>query len=322
VVEAAFEEVPGIEAESESESGIEAEAEDQPEAEEAGVEAAGAGEAEVPQSTLAAILSDDPVIADVLKKKTDTVGLSPKDMEFLQLATDRRKKNKRRRLSPDPVVAPYQDVRRFSARLLGDVRNEEVMLALGAALSDPDKEVVRIAADSLTHFDGKAVGRADEVAGNIIEALAKTDPETRIFLIRALGKIGGEEVVDNLMTLTRDLDSYLVAEAVNALDALGVRDPDLAVLLDDNAPRVRLAVAKMLAGLGDDADVEKLAEFAVAHDGFHRREAGRLLRQVNREKANSCLLAILADESRKVEWQAAIEALEEINAQEKNVPVA
>jgi len=324
VVEAAFEDVPGIEseAEAESESGIEAEAEDQPGAEESGVEAAGAGEAEVPQSTLAAILSDDPVIADVLKKKTDTVGLSPKDMEFLQLATDRRKKNKRRRLSPDPVVAPYQDVRRFSARLLGDVRNEEVMLALGAALSDPDKEVVRIAADSLTHFDGKAVGRADEVAGNIIEALAKTDPETRIFLIRALGKIGGEEVVDNLMTLTRDLDSYLVAEAVNALDALGVRDPDLAVLLDDNAPRVRLAVAKMLAGLGDDADVEKLAEFAVAHDGFHRREAGRLLRQVNREKANSCLLAILADESRKVEWQAAIEALEEINAQEKNVPVA
>ncbi len=279
-------------------------------------------EPDIPQSTLAAILSDDPVIAEVLKKKTETVGLSPQDMEFLQIATDRKKKNERRRLSPDPVVAPYQDVRRFAARLLGDVRRSEVMQALGEALSDPDKEVVRIAADSLTHFEGKGSDEAEAVTKNIIAALAITDPETRVFLIRALGRMGGEDAVETLRALTQDLDSYIVAEAVEALDFLGRGDPDLAALLDDNAPRVRLAAARMIAGLQDDAFIGDLVDFSLAHDGYHRREGGRLLRRVNPEAANAQLLAILKDASRKIEWLSVIETLEEINVQKDSISVA
>ncbi|HHK74148.1 MAG TPA: hypothetical protein ENJ57_03165, partial [Rhizobiales bacterium] len=321
-VEAAFEEVPDL---PESDEEAETEAEGGSEEEQADPEPDGASEAEVkaeaPQSTLAAILSDDPIIADVLKKKTDTVGLSPRDMEFLQLATE-RKKIRRRRVSPDPVVAPYQDVRRFAARLLGDIHNQDVMRALGTALGDPDKEVVRIAADSLTRFQGVEQGEGDQVTQDILEALDRTDPETRIFLIRALGAVGGEKSADVLMTFTQDLDSYLVAEAVSALDCLGVRDPDLAVLLEDDTPRVRLATARMVARMDCEECFEKLARFAISHDGFHRREAGRLLRRLNPQKANAYLLKVLEDESKKMEWQSAIEALEEINKQDDNLPVA
>ncbi len=297
--------------------------EPEPEAEsEAEEDAPEEAEPEVPQSTLAAILSDDPVIAEVLKKKTETVGLSPQDMEFLQIATDRKKKNERRRLSPDPVVAPYQDVRRFAARLLGDVRRSEVMQALGEALGDPDKEVVRIAADSLAHFEGKGSDEADAVAKNIIAALANTDPETRVFLIRALGRMGGEDAAETLRALTQDLDSHIVAEALGALDFLGKGDPEFAALLDDNTPRVRLAAARMIAGLQDDAFIAELVDFSLAHDGYHRREGGRLLRRVNPEAANAHLLAVLKDTNRKIEWLSVIEALEEINVQEDSVSVA
>ncbi len=282
-------------------------------AEEDAEEDAEAAEPVAPQSTLAAILSDDPIISDVLKKKTRTVGLTPQDMEFLQLANDRSKKDKRRRLSPDPVVAPYQDVRRFAARLLGNICNDEVMQALGRALGDPDREVVRIAADSLAQFEKSAGGDDEQLRQAIIAALKGGDSGTRVFLIRTLGCIGGDAVVPVLEKLLDDMDTHIVAEAINALEMLGQGSADFDKMLDDEAPRIRLAAARMIASRQDEGVVEKLAEFSLGFDGYHRRDGARLLRRVNRRGANSYLLGVLDDETRKIEWQAVLEILEEIN---------
>ncbi len=276
-------------------------------------EDAGEEESVAPQSTLAAILSDDPVIADVLKKKTQSVGLAPQDMEFLQLAHDRSRKDKRRRLSPDPVVAPYQDVRRFAARLLGNIGNDDVVRALGEALGDSDREVVRIAADSLAQFENPDSSDNRQLRQDIIAALEGGDSETRVFLIRILGRIGGEEAVQVLEALLNDMDSHIVAEAINALAVLGHGDVDFDEMLNDEVPRIRLAAARLIASCQDEGRVEKLAEFSLGFDGCHRREGARLLRRVDRRGANSYLLGVLDDEARKVEWQAVLEILEEIN---------
>lgn len=274
-----------------------------------------------PNSTLAAILSDDPIIAEVLRKKSASVGLSPKDMEFLQLAQDQIKEPRRRNVSVEPMMAPHQDVRRFAARLLGDVGQPEAIEALADALGDADQHVVRNAAESLC-CAGKDMGDMSAASAAVIQAVdSSKDEETRIFLIRALGRLGGVEAADKLKAFTQDLNSFICAEALKSLHHMGEAPQDLDALLQDKAPRVRLAAARLIARTGGSDFVDELAEFTLAHDGYHRRHGGVLLRRAGAQAANAYLLAVLGDESRKMEWQAVIEALEVINTPLQNKAV-
>ena len=59
--------------------------------------------------------------------------------------------------------------------------------------------------------------------------------------------------------------------------------------------------------------LDRLVEFAFTREGSHRREAARLLRNVDPEVASDRFLAVLGDERRRRVWQVAIEALEELN---------
>jgi HEAT repeat protein len=108
-----------------------------------------------------------------------------------------------------------------------------------------------------------------------------------------------------------DADGFVRAESVRALAALGA---DAATRpLDDPEPGVRLAAAEAVAKSGAADAVDRLVGFAYADDGQHRREAARLLRDLDRTAATARFVAALEDRDRLRLAPIAIEALEELN---------
>ena len=83
--------------------------------------------------------------------------------------------------------------------------------------------------------------------------------------------------------------------------------------MKDPDPGVRLAAARAVADKGGSGTLEKLVDFAFAFEGYHRQEAGRLLRGVDAAAANARFLDVLGDPDRTRTWQVAIEALAELN---------
>ncbi|MCH8038153.1 MAG: hypothetical protein IIC53_13690, partial [Proteobacteria bacterium] len=84
-------------------------------------------------------------------------------------------------------------------------------------------------------------------------------------------------------------------------------------LLGDPEANVRLAAAQAVAEAGGPDAVARLADFAFAFEGTHRRVAGRLLRRLDVAAANARFLEALGDRDRMRFWPVAIEALEELN---------
>jgi hypothetical protein len=56
-----------------------------------------------------------------------------------------------------------------------------------------------------------------------------------------------------------------------------------------------------------------LGDFAFGFEGYHRRQAGRLLRRLDRSAANDRFLKALADPDRLRQRPVAIAVLEELN---------
>jgi hypothetical protein len=94
---------------------------------------------------------------------------------------------------------------------------------------------------------------------------------------------------------------------------LGEAGPEAAALLDAGDPGVRSAAARAVADAPDAVD--RLVDFAFAFEGFHAREVGRLLIQINVSTAAKRFLEVLRDSERIRTWPVAIEALEELYAE-------
>jgi HEAT repeat protein len=95
---------------------------------------------------------------------------------------------------------------------------------------------------------------------------------------------------------------------------MGVEIMKIDQLIDDEERSVRLAAAEALVTFEGDAALERIIDFAFANEGYHRLEAGQLLRQIGAVKANPPLIAVIEDENRRREWQVAIEVLGTINS--------
>ncbi len=278
------------------------------------------GDGVFPASTLDAILSDEPVIKEALDRKSSGPGLSPQDMDFLQLARDQR--IRRRKLPPEPEVAPHQDVRFFAAQVLGDVVRTDVAEALAATLAgETGRDLLHAAATSLANLAGRLEADPGPVGEALLANVDMPDSDIRLEVIRALGGFGGGDAEDKLMELARNGDDHIRAQAIYSLGRRGAAGPDLAVFLGDAAANVRLATARVLAA-ARAADPAALINFALCNEGFHCQEAGRLLAGLDREKANELLLAILDTDDRNREWQVAIETLEAMHAADDSAPAA
>lgn len=276
-----------------------------------GVDREVAVEPHFPKSTLQSILGHDAPSVAPASEVGDDVELTQEDLDHLAQAARRTGK----KIQPVvPQVAPHQDVRRFAARVLGDLARAEVADELATALTDSDTDVRLAAADSLARIAERLGVLPDEAVDALLRALGEGDRDMRLLIIRALGMVGGEGTAAVLAAQLHDEDSFIRAETVRALSRLGSVGPAVEALLQgDPDPGVRLAAAGAVAGSRAEGTVELLADFAFAFEGYHRRQAGRALRNLDIAAANRRFLEALGDAARTRLWPVAIEALEELN---------
>jgi HEAT repeat protein len=271
-----------------------------------------------PTSTLAAMLGDRAPPPAEPGHDGPPLELTQEDLDHLALAA---RKMGKRVVPVLPPVAPHQDVRRFAARVLGDVAREKVALELAAALSQAlgqepgggDLDLRRAAADSLARIGARVEAFPDPVIDALLQGLIDADRDIRLYAIRALGGAGGPGAARTVEAQLEDPDSFVRAEAVRALDRLDAAGPSVAVLLEDPDPGVRLAAAQAVARGADPMAGDLLGDFAFGFEGYHRRQAGRLLRRLDRTAANDRFLEALADPDSLRQRPIAIAVLEELN---------
>jgi HEAT repeat protein len=264
-----------------------------------------------PTSTLGAILYDAPAAREAMGLPDEGVELTPADMERLAMA--KRIKGKRR-MPLAPKVVLHEDIRRFAIRVLGDLKHVGVARELATAVASTDAEVRLAAADSLARIGAHLSPLPDAVTEALMAAVATADRDLKLLLIRALAASDGQAVTALLVEHIRDEDSFVRAEAVRALSKLGQVGSRIEALLGDPDPSVRLCAAEAVAGAGGIGAVEMLVDFALSFEGYHGRQAARLLRSLDATRASALFVDVLRDPRRKRTWSIAIEALEELNS--------
>ena len=273
---------------------------------------AGVGEhRKFPVSTLGAILGPDTPASELMKERSESEGLTPADLDYIALAEER--KIRKRVISSRSKVAPHKDVRRVAARILGDCPHLEAFNALCEALGDTDEDIARIAADSLSRIAPEISKNTEISAEPLIEALATPDREKKLNLIRALGLLGDREVAKSLKNGLRDDNLFIRTETVRAIGNLRVHVPGFMAKLNDRDASVRKAAATALLSIEGEDAFDTLFEWAFALDGYHRRDAARLLSQINADMAAERFISILDDPGKKKVWRVSIEALEELS---------
>ena len=268
-------------------------------------------------STLEAILGADSAELQAVRLGTDKVELSPKDLEFLGLA---QRKLKKRKLDPIPTIAAPLDAKRYAARVLGGVPRDGVAEALAARVQGADIELALNALDSLVRIGSALNEFSEPVELVLVGVLNGKDENRRLLALRALAETGSQRTEHAVRVALDDANSFLRLEAVRAIARTGKIDHQrMGAMLDDPDSSVRLAAAETLAGdaAAEPSDaLDRLANFTFAFEGYHHREAARLLRRVDPVGASRRYLNVLVEDERKREWQVAISALGEVNEAE------
>lgn len=263
-----------------------------------------------PTSTLEAILGSDAYQPAQDEGSSASVELTQQDIDRLALA---KRTPRKKRVPIDPKVAPYKDVRRIAARLLGDLAHEDVACALAEMLEDEDTDVRLAATDSLARVAEGLGWFPDLVTERLTAAVANGDHEVRLSGIRALGAAGGTEAESILRKFLRHEDSFVRTEAVRALSRSNSLGGVAVELMSDPDRNVRLTAAEAVATTGGDDAVDHLIEFAFSFGGEHRIDAGRLLRDVDASTASTRFLDVLDRPERARDRRIAIDALMALN---------
>ena len=261
-----------------------------------------------PTSTLEAISASGPANGEVIEAREE-VRLTDEDLEFLSLSNNRLRK---RVVSLTPSIAVHEDVPRLAARFLGDIASVEVAAALVGVLTCGDREVSLNAAGSLTRICERLGVLPEQIIDAMIESLVTSDRDLRVQIIRALGMVRSQRPVMTLVNSLADQDSFVRKEAIVALSRLGAAGANIARFMADPDPSVRLAAAEAEAKQGGPGTAENLVEFALAFEGYHCREVGRLLRAKSSAAASDRLIEIIKDPGRLRIRQPAIQALSEL----------
>lgn len=262
-------------------------------------------------STLQSIMANKP---DEPMAEPEEIVLTDDQERMLDMA--RFRKLSKRKVSWETAVAPYLDVQRFSARLLGQVVNADVLEALILALDgEIDSETREAVLFSLARH-GQETGELPEILAEPMQALlADKQSETKVLATRVLGWVSGDQITQQLEVLLGNVDQLVRVEAVQALDHRNVAGEAVRKALWDKYLGVGIAAARALARIEGDKAVDVLVNFAVQHDGTYRRDIGRLLGQYAPLQGAKRLLDLLNDENKKTYWLVAIDALAELYQQ-------
>jgi HEAT repeat protein len=231
-------------------------------------------------------------------------------MERLALAKQIKGK---KRIPLVTKVVLHEDIRHFATRVLGDLHHADVAHELAFVLEEGNDELCLAAADSLARIGPHLCPLPDTVTQILMAKAETANRDLKLLLIRALSAAGGEEAPAFLAEQIQDEDSFIRAEAVRALSLLGQAGPQIEALLSDPDPAVRLSAAQAVAGFGGDDAVALLTDFAFSFEGYHGRDAARLLRELDATTASALFIEVLQNPDVKRTWSVAIEALEELN---------
>ena len=275
---------------------------------------AGDDGAAFPTSTLNAILDDTPEAREILDLPEAGIELSPADMERLALA---KRITPKARMPVLPKVVLHEDIRRFAARVLGDLSQGDVARELAVALTASDAEVRMAAADSLARIGAQLSPLPSAVAEAMVAAVKTAERDLKLPLIRALAACAGDGIGDMVMPYLAEADPFVRKESIGTLSRLGRVGGEIAALLDDPDAAVRQRAAEAIADPGASIaaseTVKLLVRFAFSFEGYHGRLAASLLRDLDAPRASALFVDVLSDPERKRIWSVAIEALAELN---------
>ncbi len=299
----------------EDEEETEPEVAEEPEADEPAEEPELAAETEdpdssFPASTLESMLQDAPQIAPAVGLPEAGIALSETDMERLAIAKNVLSKKK---VNLFPELILHEDIRRFAARVLGDIARQDVASGLIAVLDSEDNELAEAAADSLARIMPECGGISEESATKIKARMETAERTLKLALIRVLAGCDVEVATTTLAACLDDGDSFIRAEAINALsdqNQVGSRVHDL---LKDTDPSVRMNAAKAIGKAAEPEAIDQLVAFAFSFEGYHCRQTARLLRELDPNTANTAILTTLNDLDQIRLRSVAIECLEELN---------
>lgn len=260
-------------------------------------------------STLEAIKSNKPAPP---RDAPEEIVLNEADQKFFNMAKKRRRIGKRK-VSWETSASPYEDVQRFSARLLASVVHRDVTDALIAMLApDTDEETRNAALFSLAKH-GEQTGTVTPDALPVLQELSDSEEsETRVLAVRCMGWISGTDMDSVIEGFLSHIDPLVRVEAVKAMDHRNLATDALINALNDEYQGVGIAAARALARLFGDDSADALVLFSVTNDGTYRRDIGKLLGQYAPDAGAARLLKLLSDEDQKTRWLVAIDALAEL----------
>lgn len=249
---------------------------------------------------------------------------SPAEPEYELTAADREyvglaKRSPRKAvvgLEPDKAIE--DDLRCLIARAVADLPNCDIIDALTKALGAGDTDLEHAAAVSLSHLAGDGVTLPSDTIAALIAAANKSDGQTHVAVVRALGYAEGPDAENVVGAALADEDALVRAEAARASARVGGPQSKLTALLDDPDPGVRLAAAQACASRGMPQAVDLVFDFALAHGAMHWSQAAELLRSMDRNRAAKRCLQVLDDTAAEPFWDSAVRILAMLGRQTRN----
>lgn len=211
------------------------------------------------------------------------------------------------RSAVSPLIAALSeksvDVRKSSARALGEIGDARAVEPLIAALSDPSSVVREAAARALGNLgDTRAIEP-------LSAALADEEHHVRPVAAKSLGQIGDLRAIDALAAALMDKRPMLRKSAAEALVKLGPEAMGpLLEALHDPENHTRIVAVEALGQLGDPRAVGPLSMALKDKEDVVRKEAVRALVNIRDPFIMDPLMGALHDASLEVR-QEAIRAL-------------
>lgn len=202
------------------------------------------------------------------------------------------------------------EVRRATARALGQIGGETAISVLVKTLHDKDSDVRQMVVSALCQIGGSTV------VSILINTLRHTDSTMRQVAAEALGKTGNEVLVSTLIDILHDVDNSVRRTAVLALDQIGSELAVSALVnsLCDTDSGVRKAIVQALSkfsGEGSKLAISALVNSLRDVDSGVRRAAAQALGKYSDKVTITALTNALNDKDSWVR-EAAASALGQI----------